>query len=244
MLEMVPGNAGISPVAGADGPGDHILAEREKRRDPLSRTEILCQVEAHAKEKTPKEKRSLRSVCRVCKHDGDEQDQAGASANKEDAGEGMGEALVGRVHDWAAEACVDPAQDNGTELPGKPDHKPCQCKGAELFWPGHMDIRQDGTTPGAGADNNDKKGSGENKRTAGNEGAEQCKYDMVPGNHLVTSYLWELHPEAGFFYATFAARLPVHSVLRETEDGEPAEVPGKLSRCSPIYVLGIYLFAR
>ena len=52
VLDVIPGNAGISLVAGADGTGDLLPAKRKEGEDSFSRAEILCQVEAHTKKET------------------------------------------------------------------------------------------------------------------------------------------------------------------------------------------------
>jgi len=60
-----------------------------------------------------------------------------------------------------------------------------------------VDIREDCTDTGAGAEDEAKERIFEDKGTAGNEGAYQGKYDMMPGNHdCKSSFLLMLYRQA------------------------------------------------
>ncbi len=183
MLDVIPGNAGIGLVAGADGTGDLLPAKRKEREDSFSRAEVLCQVEAHPKKEPGQKERDILGNCTVHGNGRTIQEQAGTRGNKEDAGDGVGEALIRWTGGRVPCACRDPGQHRGADLPGKLDDKPCQRAEDKLFRPGHVDIRKDRTDTGAGAEDDDKERIFEDKGTAGNEGAYQGKYDMMPGNH-------------------------------------------------------------
>jgi len=147
---MVPGDPGIGPVAGTYGTGDCPGAERKEREDTFSRAEILNQMEPHAKEYAPQEHGDPSGMYTVNQTRREVKESACNGHNKQDTGDGVGQALVRRIQDRMPGACIDPAHERSTYPPGKLDDEPRERAEGKMFWPGHMNVGQEDTSTGTG----------------------------------------------------------------------------------------------
>ena len=96
---MIPGDPGVGPVAGTYGTGNCPGAEREEGKDTFSRAEIFSQMEPHAEEYAAQEYSDPSGKCTVCQERREVKKGAGEYKNEQDAGKGVGQALVRRIRD-------------------------------------------------------------------------------------------------------------------------------------------------
>src|SRR5208337_3537020 len=142
VLDMIPGDPGVGPVAGTYGTGDCPGAEGEEGEDS-----------------------NPASQCTVYEECRDGKESAGEYKNEQDAGKGVGHALVRRIRDRVPGVCIDPAHERGTYPPGKLDDEPRERAEGKMFWPGHMNVGQEDTGTGTGNNQHHEKRVGQKKGT-------------------------------------------------------------------------------
>lgn len=153
VLDVVLADPWVGPVAGPDRAGNGPCREGKEGEDPFPRAEVFDQVQGNAKNDSGKKYKDLTGNKRIsydiCR---DKEKCRCTCKDKECSRQGMDQPFVTRILYRVVRMRINPAENRCADPAGELYDQPRKGPEFKVFWPGHVDIREQDADAGTGRD--------------------------------------------------------------------------------------------